>query len=164
MVFKTTGLPIITLRPFLTYGPYQTADMFIPSLIHHCLNGKDFPMTEGDQTREFNYVDDVIDAYILAAVCKNAIGEIINVGNGVEYRIKEVAEKIVNMTGNPIRLLIGALPKRPGETLNFFCNNEKARRLLDWFSKVSLEEGLEKTIRWYENHFKKQIHESGDSD
>jgi len=153
MVFKTMELPTITLRPFLTYGPYQDTDMFIPSLIYHCLNGKDFPMTEGTQTREFNYIDDVVDAYLFAAASRGAVGEIINIGNGVEYRIKDVAEKIVNMMDNPIRLLIGALPKRLGETSHFFCSNEKAKELLGWSPKVGLDEGLEKTIRWYRIYF-----------
>ncbi len=154
MVNKTMGLPIVTVRPFLTYGPYQDTDMFIPSIIYHCLEGKDFPMTEGDQTREFNYVSDIVEAYLLAATCPNAIGEIINIGNGVEYRIKDVAEKIVKMIGNPIRLLMGTLPKRPGETLHFFCSNEKAKKLLGWSPRVSLDEGLKKTIGWYENYFR----------
>ena len=149
MIFKTMGLPVTTLRPFLTYGPYQDTDMFIPSLIHHCIERSDFPMTEGDQTREFNYVDDIVEGFILAATSRNAIGEIINIGNGVEYRVKDVAEKIVKMMDNPVRLLIGALPKRPGETSHFFCNNEKAKRILGWFPKVSLDEGLERTINWY---------------
>lgn len=153
MIHKTMELPIVTLRPFLSYGPYQDTDMmFIPSLINHCLEGKDFPMTEGNQTREFNYVDDIVDAYILAAECQNAVGEIINIGNGIEYRIKDVAEKIVKMMGNPIRLLIGAMPKRAGETKHFFCSNEKAKRLLGWAPKTSLDAGLRKTIEWYENN------------
>lgn len=149
MLHKSMGLPIITLRPFLTYGPYQDTDMFIPSLIQHCLEGKDFPMTEGDQTREFNYVDDIVDAYLLAATNPNAIGEIINIGNGIEYSIRDVAEKIVNMMGNPIQLLIGTLPKRAGETNHFFCNNEKAQKLLGWSPQIGLDEGLERTINRY---------------
>jgi len=151
MLHESMGLPIITLRPFLTYGPNQNTDMFIPSLIQHCLEGKDFSMTEGDQTREFNYIDDIVDAYLLAACCPRAIGRVINIGNGIEYRIKDVAEKIVHMMGNPIKLLVGALPKRPGETDHFFCSNEKARELLEWSPRVSLNEGLERTISWYEN-------------
>ena len=154
MLFKTTGLPIITLRPFLTYGPYQDTDMFIPSLISHCIERKDFPMTEGDQTREFNYIDDIIDAYLLAVTSPHAIGEIINIGNGIEYRIRDVAEKIVKMMGYPIHLLIGALPKRAGESSHFFCSNEKAKKLLGWSPKIDIDEGLKRTIGWYENYFK----------
>lgn len=151
MVNKTFGLPIVTLRPFLTYGPYQDIDMFIPSLIYHCLEGKDFPMTEGDQTREFNYIDDIVEAYLLAACCPEARGKIINIGNGVEYKIKDVAEKIVNMMDNPIKLLINTLPKRQGEAEHFFCSNERARLFLGWSPKINLDEGLEKTINWYKN-------------
>lgn len=149
MLHKTMGLPIVTLRPFLTYGPYQDIDMFIPSLISHCIERKDFPMTEGDQTREFNYIDDVVDAYLLAACSPHAAGEVINIGNGVEYRIRDVAEKIVRMMGNPIRLLVGALPKRPGEAKHFFSSNKKAKQILGWSPKISLEDGLERTIVCY---------------
>ena len=147
--YKTIKLPIVTLRPFLAYGPHQDTDMFIPSLINHCLEGCDFKMTKGDQTREFNYVDDIVTAYIKAAVSKNAIGEIINIGNGIEYSIRYVADKVLELTGSRIKLLTGALSKRPGETSHFFCSNKKAKELLGWFPKVSLDEGLKRTIDWY---------------
>ncbi len=153
MFHKSMGLPIITLRPFLTYGPNQDTDMFIPSLIEHCLIGKDFPMTEGDQTREFNYIDDIVEAFLHAACRPQAAGEVINIGNGIEYRIKDVAEKILYMMGNPIKLLVGDLPKRPGEAKHFFCNNEKARELLEWSPKIDLNVGLERTISWYKRYF-----------
>jgi UDP-glucose 4-epimerase len=153
MLYRTMGLPTVTLRPFLTYGPYQDIDMFIPSLIYHCIEGKDFPMTEGDQTREFNYIDDIIEAYLLAARCPKVSGEIINIGNGIEYRIKDVAKKIVHIMGEPIRLLVGALPKRAGETEHVFCSNEKAKGLLGWSPRINLNEGLERTIDWYKRSF-----------
>jgi len=152
MLHRSMGLPTVTLRPFLVYGPNQDADMFIPSLIKHCLGIKDFPMTEGDQTREFAYIDDIVEAYILAAQHPRAAGEVINVGSGIEYRIREVAEKIVSKMGNPIRLLIGVLPKRSGETEHFFCSNKKAKELLGWYPKITLDEGLEKTINWYKEN------------
>ncbi len=150
MMFSSFGLPVTTLRPFLTYGPQQDKDMFIPALITHCLERKDFPMTEGDQTREFNYVSDVVDAFICAArrfgVC---LGEVINVGNGREYTIFDVAQKVVNLMGNPISLLKGAMPKRVGEAARFFSDNKKARVLLRWRPRVGLDDGLKKTIAWY---------------
>jgi nucleoside-diphosphate-sugar epimerase len=152
MVYKTVGLPIVTLRPFLTYGAYQDIDLFIPSLIYHCLIKKDFKMTEGSQTREFNYIDDIVQAYILAVVSPGVIGETINIGNGLEYRIKDVAENIVKMMGNPIRLLVNTLSKRPGETAHFYCDNKKAKSLLNWSPRIGLQEGLERTISWYKNN------------
>ena len=65
---------------------------------------------------------------------------------------KGMAEKIVKMMGNPIRLLIGAMPKRAGETEHFFCSNDKAKKLLGWVPKTTLDVGLRKTIEWYENN------------
>ncbi|WP_128699664.1 NAD-dependent epimerase/dehydratase family protein [Candidatus Velamenicoccus archaeovorus] len=150
MMFSSFGLPVMTLRPFLTYGPQQDKDMFIPALIAHCLERRDFPMTEGDQTREFNYVSDVVDAFICAArrfgIC---LGEVINVGNGREYTIFDVAQKVVKLVGNPISLLKGAIPKRAGEAIRFFSDNKKAHILLRWRPRVGLDEGLKKTIAWY---------------
>ena len=157
MVYRSMGLPIVTLRPFIVYGPNQDTDMFIPSLIQHCLEGRDFPMTEGDQTREFTYIDDVIEAYLLTAQCPQAVGEVINIGNGIECTIRDVAEKIVHMMGNPIKLLVGDLPKRSGETDHFFCNNEKARKLLGWFPKIDIDEGLERAIDWFKDFFYKNL-------
>jgi len=149
MLHKSMGLPIVTLRPFLVYGPDQDADMFIPSLIRHCLEKRDFPMTEGNQTRDFVYIDDVVDAYMSAAVSPEAIGRVMNIGNGVEYSIKDVAVKIVQMMGNPVQLSIGALQKRPGEAERFFCDNADARQVLNWYPEVGLDEGLSKTIQWF---------------
>lgn len=153
MLQKSFRLPIITLRPFLTYGPAQDTDMFIPALIKHCLEKKDFLMTEGDQTREFNYVEDIVDAYLLSAFTKGIAGEIINIGNGIEYKVRDVAEKIVSLMGNPIKLKVGTLPKRPGEAEHFYCDNTKARKLLNWTPKYNLEEGLKETIAWYKNNY-----------
>lgn len=153
MLFKTKGMPIVTLRPFLTYGPYQLSDMFVPSLISHCIQGKNFSMTLGDQTREFNYIDDIIDAYLLVPGRKDAIGEIINIGNGIEYNVRDVGDKIISMMKSKNQLLVGSLPKRPGEARNFYCNNEKAKRLLGWSSKISLDDGLKRTIKWYRSNY-----------
>jgi len=152
MLYRSIGLPVVTLRPFLVFGPSQDNGMFIPSLIKHCIGGKDFPMTEGNQTREFTYVEDIVEAYILAAQCPRAAGEVINIGTGIEYKIRDVAERIVSKMGNPIRLLVGALPKRSGETEHFFCSNEKAKGLLGWSPRIALDEGLERTIKWYKEN------------
>lgn len=154
MIHKTTGLPIVTIRPFLTYGEGQDFDLFIPSLINSCLVGKDFSMTAGDQTREFNYIDDVVEGFLLAGIKRKAIGEIINIGTGHEYRVRDVAKMIVKMANSRIKLKFNALPKRVGEADHFFCDNKKAKTILGWRPKVSLEEGLKKTIGWFRENMK----------
>ncbi|PKP61388.1 MAG: hypothetical protein CVT88_00200 [Candidatus Altiarchaeales archaeon HGW-Altiarchaeales-1] len=155
MLYKTLGCPIITLRPFLTYGPYQFSNMLIPSTIISALFKKEFKLSKGEQTREFNYVSDIVDGFIKASLAKKAIGEIINIGNGKEYRIKDVVIKILDIMGNPIEPVIGALPYRPGETNHFYCDNTKAGELIGWESKIDLDTGLKLTIEWYTKEFKK---------
>ena len=149
MVHKSLGIPVVTLRPFLAYGPGQDTDMFVPSLIRHCLQKKDFRMTSGDQTRDFVFIDDVIDAYLRAAFSNAAIGEVINIGSGAEYRIRDIAEKILQKMGDPIRLIIGAREKRQGEADHFFCSNKKAYDVLGWSPKTGIDEGLDRTISWF---------------
>ena len=156
MLHKTKGLPIITLRPFLTYGPGQENDMLIPSLIIKTLKVEAFEMTEGEQTREFNYIDDIVDGFIKAAINQRAIGEIINVGNGLEYKIKEVVAMVLKLMNSSLEPKMGALDYRPGETWHFYCDNTKAREILDWRPKVGLEDGLRRTIDWFREHYIQQ--------
>lgn len=154
MLYKVHNLPIVTLRPFLTYGPMQTnTKMFIPSLIFSCLDNRDFRMTGGEQTRDFIYIEDVVDAYLRAAISKSVIGNIINIGSGKEYRVFDVAKKIVNITGSKIKLDT-SLPYRAGETMHFYCSNKKAKDLLKWTPTTGLEEGLKKTVGWYSSLYK----------
>lgn len=156
MFHKTLGLPIVTIRPFLTYGPLQNPRMLIPQTIISVLKGKSFKMTGGEQTREFNYVTDIVDGFIRAAITPEAIGHVFNIGNGIEYPIRDVVEMILDRMNAAIRPEIGALPYRPGETWHFYCNNDKARKILGWEPRLSLEEGLDRTIAWY-----RDAHETG---
>ncbi|MDO8568838.1 MAG: SDR family NAD(P)-dependent oxidoreductase [Dehalococcoidales bacterium] len=152
MLHKTKGLPIITLRPFLTYGPDQENDMLIPWLIKSAARGETLKMTEGKQTREFNYVEDIVDGFIRASVCPGAVGEVINIGNGREYAIREVAEMVLRLMKSRSQPEFGALSYRPGETMHFYCDNTKAREILGWQAKVGLDDGLKKTIDWFQKH------------
>ena len=149
MLYHSFNVPIVNLRPFLTYGPKQTGDLFIPSLIRHILEGRDFEMTGGQQTREFNYVTDIADGFIKASVTQAAIGRVINIGCGKDYKIIDVASKIIELSGSYVKLKIGKLPYRKGEVDRFYCDNSLAIKILNWRPKVSLDEGLRRTIEWY---------------
>ncbi|MDD2688632.1 MAG: GDP-mannose 4,6-dehydratase [Candidatus Omnitrophica bacterium] len=153
MLQRSFGLPVVTVRPFLTYGPAQGQDMFIPSLILSCLRNKNFKMSPGRQTREFNYVDDMVEGFIKASVTPGAIGEVINLGNGKEHRIIDVARMVKKLTKAKIELQTGILPYRPGEKMHFYSSSSKAKRILNWESKTDLEEGLIRTINWYKAHY-----------
>lgn len=161
MLHKTKGLPIITLRPFLTYGPGQESNMLIPSLIKKALKSEAFEMTEGEQTREFNYVDDIVDGFIKASITPGAIGEIINIGNGLEYRIRDVVEMVLKLLNSPVKPKFGALSYRLGETWHFYCDNTKAKEILGWKPRVNLEDGLKMTINWFQKHYLQENKEYG---
>ncbi len=152
MLHKSLGLPIITLRPFLTYGPGQESNMLIPSLIKGAIKGEALEMTPGEQTREFNYVDDIVDGFIKASTSPGAIGEIINIGNGLEYRVRDVVEMILRLMNSRLKPKFGALDYRPGEAWHFYCDNTKAKEILGWRPKVNLEDGLKMTISWFQKH------------
>lgn len=153
MYHKTQDRPIVTLRPFTTYGPGQGLNMFVSQIIVSVLQKRDFKMSQGKQTREFNYVTDVVDGYIRASTIPGAIGEVINLGTGIEYSIKDVAAKILTMMGNPVKIKFGALPYRSKEIWRLYSDNNKAKKLLGWKPRVSLEEGLKKTIKWFSKNY-----------
>ena len=154
MLHATYNLPVITLRPFLTYGPRQrNSRMLIPSSILNSLKNEPLKMTKGEQTRDFIHVNDVVEGYILTAKSKKAIGEVINIGSGKEYKIKDIVQKIYGLVGSKAKPLIGALPYRTGETMHFYCSNKKAKKILGWSPTISLEDGLKETVDWYKEKF-----------
>jgi nucleoside-diphosphate-sugar epimerase len=141
--------PVTILRLFTAYGPFQSPNRLIPEVISSCLLKKDFKMTSGKQTREFNYVDDLVNGIIKASLTRRARGETINLGNGEDFPILEITKKIISMIGNPIKPIVGALEYRPIEIWRMVADNTKARNILKWRPQYSLDEGLKKTIDWY---------------
>jgi nucleoside-diphosphate-sugar epimerase len=146
---RAYGWPIVLLRPFNAFGPAQSPDRVIPEVIVRALRKEELGMTQGTQTREFNYVEDLAEGFLLAATTPGVEGEIFNIGGGEEISMRDVATTILDMMGNPIRPAFGALPERPTEIMRMFCDSTKARDRLGWSPKHGLREGLERTIQWY---------------
>jgi nucleoside-diphosphate-sugar epimerase len=155
MAAKIFDLPVTIVRLFPAYGPFQEGSMFIPSAIRELLLKKEFAMSPGDQKREFNYIDDIVEALLRIALCRDDHGEVFNVGNGIPYRVKDVIDIIQRLVGGDSMVNIGALPYRKGEGMECFCNNQKLKSLTGWSPKVSLEEGLRVTIEWYKSYYDK---------
>jgi nucleoside-diphosphate-sugar epimerase len=149
MFQRSYGWPLVMLRPFNAYGPGQTPDRVIPEIIARAFRGDELAMTQGVQTREFNYVTDLVDGFVRAAVTPDIEGEVINIGCGEDVSMRDLATTILDLMGNPITPKFGALPERPAEIMEMRCDNTKARKLLGWEPKHSLAEGLAKTIEWY---------------
>jgi nucleoside-diphosphate-sugar epimerase len=145
-------LPVVTLRLGWVYGPGGPPEFFVASLIMHCLEGRDFGMTNGEQKRDLVYVEDVVDACLMASTTECPAGEIINIGGGRAYPLREVAEMILQKTGTGVSLNIGALPERVGDVGDAYCDNGKAKRVLGWSPRTTLDDGLDRTIAWYSEH------------
>lgn len=147
-----TGRPIVCIRPFNTFGPYQSDRAVIPELIIKCLLGSPIETTEGIQTREFNYVDNIVDGFIAAATVDPAPAEVINIGSQREIAIRDLIHKVHELTGSRSELRIGALPNRPTEIWRMCADHARAEEILGWQPKVAFEEGLERTIAWYRRY------------
>ena len=152
MSYRSRNLPVVVLRPFNAFGPYQSPRAVIPELIMKCLRGVPLETTEGKQTREFNFVENLVDGFILAATVEGAVGQIINLGSGREIPIRELVTKIHEYTQSKSDLRLGALPYRPGEIWRMYADNAKAAQILGWTPKVFFEEGLKRTVDWFRRY------------
>jgi UDP-glucose 4-epimerase len=144
--FKTKGWPIVTVRPFTVYGPRQATNAFIPSCIRAAQRGRDFDMTAGEQRRDFVYVGDIVEGFIRAATVPEAIGGTFNLCSGRETAIYDIARSVVAQMGDPIAIHRGALPYRASEIWRLVGDNTRAREILGWEPRISLAEGLRRTI------------------
>jgi UDP-glucose 4-epimerase len=140
---------IVVLRPFNAYGPYQSPRAIIAEMILTCLKGETVRSTEGKQTRDFNFVGDLVDGFVLAGVQEGALGQVINVGSGMEISIRDLITEIHRLTGERSTLEIGALDYRPTEIWRMSAANARAKALLGWSPKVDFRDGLEATVEWY---------------
>lgn len=143
---------IAIVRPFNAFGPYQSPRAVIAEIVLTCLQGRPVRSTEGKQTRDFNFVENLVDGFLLAGSKEEALGESINIGSGKEISIRDLIELIHKKTGGSSELHIGSLDYRPTEIWRMFADSTQARELLGWEPRVSFEEGLGRTIAWYRRY------------
>jgi len=148
MFFQGKGWPLVMVRPFNTYGPAQSPDRVIPEIIVRALRGQRLAMTDGRQTREFNFVSDIAAGFVAAAL-KGEPGRLYNIGCGEEVSMRDLATMLLRLMGDPITPDFGALPERPTEIWHMYADSTRAQTELGWAPKVGLEEGLQRTIAWY---------------
>lgn len=150
---KTCRLPVVTIRPFSVYGPYENPRRFIPTIVRRLIEGKPIPLTPKEQRRDFVFVDDVVDAYLKVAKKKAALsGRVLNIGSGKQYTNDEVVETLFRVTKKRVPVKKGAYPKRLWDTSFWVADLSETKRLLGWKPKYSLEDGLLKTYAWYKTY------------
>lgn len=150
---RTFSLPVVLLRLFLVYGPDQGEERFLPQLIRAGLAGRPFRMTGGRQTREYTYVDDVVEGALRAARCRQARGMVLNLGSSEEVSLNALVKRTERALSVPISVERRRLPYRPGEIFRFVGDHGRARTLLGWRHRISLDEGLRRTVDWYRERF-----------
>lgn len=151
------GPRIVVVRPFNAFGPYQSSKAVISELILDCLRGKPISTTAGEQTREFNYVGNVVDGLILSAGYPGRIEGPVNIAGGEEISIRDLVRRIADLTETRSELRIGALPYRPNEIWRMYADSSRARQVLGWSPAVSLEEGLKRTVAWFRGHEEREL-------
>lgn len=154
-LYKKNKFPFTVLRIYQAYGPKQDFNRFIPIVIKACIKNKLFPCSHGKQYRDFTYVDDIINAIIFSLKSYKSKGKIINIGTGRPKQIKAIIKKIRKKLrgGKP---QFGLVKLRKDEILSIYPNLRNAKNLINWSSKVTLDEGLNKTMKFYLKELKKR--------
>ena len=148
------GLPVVTVRPFNTFGPRQSARAVIPTIITQLLAGQTVRLGNFKPTRDLNFVANTVDGFVLAASTPAAIGRTINLGSGREISIGDLAQLIARLMDKPICIEGEDARVRPegSEVERLLADNRLARELLGWEPRVNLEDGLQRTIEWIQQH------------
>lgn len=145
---NSSSYSVINLKMSIVYGPGQTNKMFIPSLMESCINKEMFKMSSGKQKRDFVYIDDAIQAIILA--CSNKVKGVINIGSGNSISLLNIVHKVGRLFRG-IMFDNGVYPLRPGEPITVKTDINDAKAFLNWEPRISIDEGLKKTGEWWKN-------------
>lgn len=149
LYWKNYNLPTVSLRYFTVYGPGQRPDMAIYRFIQAILDGEEIVVYgDGTQTRDFTYVDDAVEANVLAANT-DLVGEVFNVGGGSRISVNELiklTEKITDKTAK-----IKYIEKQKGDVNDTLADITKITKVLRWTSKTMIKEGLGGEIQWMKN-------------
>ncbi len=167
--YHSFSLPVAVLRPFNTYGPRQSARAVIPTIISQLLASRErISLGAVSPTRDFNFISDMVSAFIAFAEADKTAGEVANAGTGFEISIGEVAGLLCELVGREVKIETDEQRIRPENSeVNRLCaSNEKIRRLTGWQPEFSgldgLREGLRRTVDWFSRDENLKLYKSGE--
>ena len=151
---RSFDLPVAVVRPFNTYGPRQSDRAIIPTIISQALTKREVTLGNTAPTRDFTYVTDTAEGMLRMGEADEAVGEEVNLGSGSEISIGDLAAKIAAIVGADVRVVRSEERMRPAhsEVMRLLADNGKAKRLIGWTPRVSLDEGLRRTVAWIRDH------------
>ncbi len=147
LYYTNYGMPTASLRYFTVYGPRQRPDMAIHLFVRAIIDGTEITVYgDGEQTRDFTFVDDVVEANMLAAM-SGSQGEVFNVGGGTRISVNELIEVMENVTGK--KAVVKYIEKQRGDVKDTLADADKIGKL-GWKPRVGIEEGVRRFVEWYE--------------
>jgi dTDP-glucose 4,6-dehydratase len=152
--YRAFDVKAVTVRPFNTYGPGQSARAVIPTIITQALTRDEIHLGNLDARRDFTYLSDTVDGFIRAGLADEAVGETINLGYGEDISIGELVNLVVALVGRPLKVVVDEERLRPekSEVMRLQSDNAKARAMLGWEPKINFRQGLQQTIAWVREH------------
>jgi dTDP-glucose 4,6-dehydratase len=152
--YRSYELPVVTLRPFNTYGPRQSARAVIPTIVTQALSQRVVRLGNLDARRDLTFISDTVNGFLRAAQKPDVEGKTINLGTGSEVSIGDLADKIIELIDLPVEVEIDPERLRPekSEVQRLIADNQLAYQYLGWQPQVELTDGLIKTIVWIRDH------------
>ncbi len=152
--FRSFGVPVAILRPFNTYGPRQSARAVIPTIITQALTSDRIRLGALDPKRDFTFVEDTVEGFLRMGLAEGVEGTEVNLGAETCLSIGELAHKILKLVGRDLPIICEEERLRPphSEVMRLHADAQRAHQMLGWQPRVSLDEGLERTIAWIRAH------------
>ncbi|MEJ2600858.1 MAG: GDP-mannose 4,6-dehydratase [Anaerolineales bacterium] len=159
--YRSYDLPVVTVRPFNTYGPRQSARAVIPTIIGQALTQEVIRLGNLEARRDLTYVSDTVEGFLKAGEAAGVEGATFNLGTGQEVSIGELVQEILPLVGRSLQIEVDPTRLRPekSEVERLLSDNSLADERLGWQPQVSLREGLRRTIEWMRNHL--ELYEPG---
>ena len=154
--YLSYGLPVVTIRPFNTYGPRQSNRAVVPTIITQALIGDVIYLGNLDARRDLTYISDTVNGFLRGGKIVGIEGRTINLGSGSEASVKDLVHEVITLLNKQVEIVVDPKRLRPlkSEVQRLLSDNHQAHEILGWKPHVSLQEGLEKTITWIRKNIK----------
>jgi UDP-glucose 4-epimerase len=155
--YRSFGTPVVTVRPFNTYGPRQSARAVIPAIITQALERDEIKLGNLLPTRDLNFVTDTVQGVLAVAAAPNVLGQVINLGSGQEISVGDLAKMICDIVGCDLAIRTEPERIRPdaSEVERLCADTLKVRRLVSWQPVYTLRQGLTETVNWIRDNLKR---------